>query len=147
MEELFVEWWDSPDTIRIFTKKLKNGNRIIYFFTKDFETFRFDQNKSKTSQILEVIAQGMNMPWTGEVNEGFIENVLDRFDADCRYVYSGLSIVYDSISFELYGYGDTEEEAIKDYKEKLEWLNTFLSDDFYDEQLPEIYCPSELLYK
>lgn len=136
MEELFIRWGDYPDIVKIFIERDKNGDICIEFFDKDFKWYQFDKNRTESEQVLEICATGMNSPWTGEVYEGFIEDELDRYDAECRYIYRGTSIVYDSIDFTLYGYGNTKEEAIKDYREKFKWLNTFLPEDF-DEYIPK----------
>lgn len=132
MEELFIELWDSPCIDRIFIKRDENGNFNIYYSGTVFEDYPFDKNKKQEDVVLTYLSTGMNLPWTGEILEGFLEDTIYRYEADCRYIYSGTSIVYDSMSFELYGYGNTKEEAIADYNEKLEWINTFLPEDFID---------------
>lgn len=108
-------------------KKYKAGrfyydkeNRFEYY-TDDFETFYEENDIKLTDEDLEDWAAWLNSPWSYNHESYTIKvnckNAYSQIDENepmwkCEYSIIG----YDGIEASVFGYGNTEEEALEDCK-------------------------------
>lgn len=109
----------------IFVGKLTcEEEEDIKFYTEDYKNFYTDEKKKQkaTADELDNLAVFMNNPWTNAHKEY-------RFKMNCKNKYGDMipgapawKCVYfvepdDEIKAYIYGYGETEEEALKNCKD------------------------------
>lgn len=116
-------------------KKYKAGgfyfNKENYFeyYTDDFKTFYQENDKELTSEDLEEWALTLNSPWSQaderyeiEVNCKNAYTPMDENDPIWRCEYS--IVGYDCISASVFGYGNTEAEALTDCTKHFQMLQS-----------------------
>ena len=104
-----------------------NKENEFNYYTDDFQTFYKDNDEELSDEALSEWAICVNSPWS-QINETYevklnCKDAYTKMDANaplwkCKYHVIG----YDAISASIFGYGDTEVEALKDCKNHFEML-------------------------
>lgn len=104
-----------------------NKENCFEYYTDDFKTFYQENDKELTSEDLEEWALTLNSPWSQADERYEIEvnckNAYTQMDENepiwrCEYSIVG----YDCISASVFGYGNTEVEALENCKNHFQML-------------------------
>lgn len=112
-------------------KKCKAGSFYVYeeinYYTDDFVTFYKENDDELSKDDIEIWSKWINSPWFQD-HEQYIIDVncknaytpMDENDPIWRCEYS--IVGYDMITASVFGYGNTEVEALEDCKNHFQML-------------------------